>query len=218
MSRLQDKMQFAAMMIFLLMFGTIFILGMNNMAVDANGKETTGSAEVEQESEMTSAEIVGAITTPIVEQTETKTEPEKQYVYYDVPLDDALQEYTQDICGEYGLDRYDIVIALTGKESSYREDVISKTNDYGYMQINGCNHKWLSAELGIDDFLDGEQNILAGVYMLSKLYAEYEDIGLALMAYNCGTKGANDLWKQGIYSTEYTRTIMSIADGLELRS
>lgn len=222
MDRLRDKMQFAAMMIFLLIFGAIFILGMDSNAVDTNGgdmpRSPTSSTEIEQESETTSTETVGITTTLIVEQTETKTEPEKQYVYYDVPLDDDLQEYIQDICEEYGLDRCDIIIALIEKESSYREDVISKTNDYGYMQINGRNHEWLSEELGINDFLDGEQNILAGVYILSELYAKYEDIGLALMCYNCGEKGANNLWMQGIYSTEYSRTIMKIADGLELRN
>lgn len=212
-------MQFAAMIIFLLIFGLIFVLNTGSKAMDASGEElqinSTDSMEAEQVNEPPPEQVEITLTAATEQQIE---EPKKQYIYYDVPLDDDLQEYIQDVCEEYGLDRYDIIIALIEKESSFREDVISKTNDYGYMQINEINHEWLSEELDIDDFLDGEQNILAGVYLLSGLYAKYEDIGLALMAYNCGEKGANDLWKQGIYSTEYTRTIMSIADELELRS
>lgn len=153
-----------------------------------------------------------------VNHTEPETEPEKRYVYYDVPLTDDLQEYTQDVCEEYDFPCYDIIVAMIWTESGYREDIVSKTNDWGYMQINGINHQTLKDELGITDFLDGEQNIRAGIYMIQKLYHKYGDIGKALMAYNCGEYGASKLWKEGTTSTGYSRTIMQRATELTERN
>lgn len=147
-----------------------------------------------------------------------EAEPETKYVYYDVPLSDDLQEYTQDVCEEYDFPCYDIIVAMIWTESGYREDIVSKTNDWGYMQINGINHQTLKEELGITDFLDGKQNIRAGVYMIQKLYHKYGDIGKALMAYNCGEYGASKLWKEGTTSTGYSRTIMQRATELTERN
>lgn len=107
-----------------------------------------------------------------------------------------------------------MVLAVMDQESDYREKVISKTNDYGIMQINKVNHEWLKEELGIDDFLDAEQNILAGIRMLSELTEKYEDPHQVLMAYNCGEAGAKKLWKQGKTTSEYSREIMIRAEEL----
>lgn len=213
-------MQMIAMTIFVSIFITIMLTGMSGGAgstsainVDAatHTPQIGETAKPMQPMETTALPTEMATTTPVL------TEMPKSYIYYDVPLDDDFQEYIQDICEQYGFDRYDIVIALIEKESSYREKVISKTADYGYMQINTINHEWLSEELGITDFLDGEQNVLAGVHMLSKLYKKYEDIGLALMAYNCGETGARRLLDDGIYSTSYSRAIQENAEKLEVR-
>ena len=85
-------------------------------------------------------------------------------------------------------------------------DAVSSTSDYGLMQINKCNHDWLLKE-GFDvTTYDG--NIGAGIYMIGGYIETYGDIGLALMAYNCGPSGAQKLWSQGIYSTDYTRKVM----------
>ena len=149
---------------------------------------------------------------------ELPAEPEKVYTYYDVPMEDALQEYTQDVCEEYGFDQYDIILAMIDRESDFRDWVVSGTNDYGLMQINICNHEWLAEDLGLTGMLDARQNIWAGVYIISTLYEKYDDIGLALMAYNCGERGAKNLWEQGIYSTAYSREIIAAASQLEVRS
>ena len=151
------------------------------------------------------------------EDPEPTEQPKKAYTYYEVPLDDRLQEYAQDLCEEYDFPRYDVVVAMIGHESSYREQVISETNDYGYMQINACNHDWLRDELGVTDMLDGQQNIRSGIYILQGLYHKYKDIGLALMAYNCGEYGASQLWDEGIYSTNYSRSILQEASELTRR-
>lgn len=129
--------------------------------------------------------------------------------YLDIPLPTELQDYIRDLCNAYDVP-FELVIALIDVESSFRPGVVSKTNDYGYMQINICNHEWLSEELGIADFLDPKQNILAGVYILSShLEATNGDPVTALVRYNCGVAGAKRLWAQGIYSTSYTDKVMA---------
>lgn len=87
---------------------------------------------------------------------ETATEAPEPELLYDVPLDDSLQRYIREECEAQGVP-FEIALALIQKESSCRESVISKTGDYGLMQVNECNHEWLSEELGITDILDPEQ-------------------------------------------------------------
>lgn len=159
-------------------------------------------------------ETLGATAAAQSEPTET---PEPEYIYYDVPLSDELQQYAQDLCRKYDFPRYDIIIALIDIESSYRSDVISKTNDYGYMQINACNHEWLQEQFGTLDFTNAEDNLLCGIYMLDRLYDKYSDIGLALMAYNCGESGAKKLWDNGIYSTKYSLNVQQRAKELKIK-
>lgn len=218
MNKLQMKMQLAAMVLFTVLFGAVF---MTSITVGTQSKVEEKADEprdapaiiVKVEAET----VTSAVMEDKAEQPQEQQEITVEYIYYDVPLTDELQQYIQDVCKEYDFDRYDIIVALIQKESSFNETVISDTADYGYMQINKCNHEWLSDELGIDDYLDGKQNITAGVYLLSGLYDKYEDIGLMLMAYNCGEKGAKDLWQQGIYSTSYSRSIIETAASLDER-
>jgi hypothetical protein len=130
-----------------------------------------------------------------------------------IGLDAELQEYTYMLCKAYDVD-FHLVMAVMQRESGYRTDVISGSNDYGLMQINKINHKRLSEILGITDFLNPEDNIHAGVYMLSDLFDKYHDTNLVLMAYNMGEGGANKLWNMGIFTSNYAQEIMRIQKGL----
>lgn len=127
---------------------------------------------------------------------------------YDIPLSEELQEFTFNRCRDAGLD-YELVLALMGHESSYQATATSATNDYGIMQINQCNHAWLTEALGITDFLDAEQNITAGTEILARLAERYNDPHQLLMAYNMGEAGAKKLWTKGIYTSKYSREIMA---------
>lgn len=218
MNKLQMKMQLAAMVLFTVLFGAVFMTSITagtQSKVEEKADEPRDAPVIIVKAEPETA--TEAVMEEKTEQPQEQQEMTAEYVYYNVPLTDELQQYIQDVCKEYDFDRYDIIVALIQKESSFNELAVSDTADYGYMQINMCNHEWLSDELGIDDYLDGEQNITAGVYLLSSLYDKYEDIGLTLMAYNCGEKGAKDLWQQGIYSTDYSRSIIEAAANLDKR-
>ena len=132
---------------------------------------------------------------------------------YDIPLTEELQTFTFYLCEDYGAD-YEMVLALMDRESDYTASAISKTNDYGIMQINRINHEWLTEELGITDFLDPEQNIRCGVYMLADLAEKYDDPHRVLMAYNMGEKGAREYTAKGNTSSVYSRYIMEQRDKL----
>lgn len=135
---------------------------------------------------------------------------------FNIKLSESLQVVTFETCIDYAIeDYYTLVLALMWVESRYDVSAISRTNDYGLMQINKSNHGWLSKDLGISDFLDAEQNIKAGVYMLSNYLLKYEDTHKALMAYNMGTRGASKHWNKGVYTSAYSRKVVAAWDELK---
>lgn len=133
-------------------------------------------------------------------------ETDADFQAVDCSLDVDVQEFTYYLSYGYNIDFY-LLMALMEQESMYKADEISSTNDYGLMQINKCNHEWLSEELGITDFLDPYQNVMAGTYEIHRLFEKYQDTNKVLMAYNMGESGARKLWNQGIYETNYTRSV-----------
>lgn len=136
--------------------------------------------------------------------------------YYDIPLSKELQLYTYTRCVDYGIaDHYELVLAIMWQESNFTPDIISETNDYGIMQINFYNHEWVRDTLGTTDFLDVNQNIDAGTYIISKLLLKYEDEHKALMAYNLGERGASLNWESGIYTSEYSRGVVAKREAIE---
>lgn len=124
-------------------------------------------------------------------------------------LDAKLQATMIEMCEKYELP-FALALAVAERESRFNPEAVSKTDDYGLMQINKVNFKWLR-EKGIEP-LDYKGNIEAGVLILSEAVKKHGDYGLALMAYNCGDAGAKKLWKKGIYSTEYSRATMECFD------
>lgn len=145
---------------------------------------------------------------------------EESCVIYDsLPLSNELQQYTYEQCVAVSCeDYYEMVLAIMWQESNFNPAALSQTNDYGLMQINKVNHGWLSAELGITDFLDAKQNIRAGVHLLSKLVGKYKDPHAILMAYNLGEGGAASKWRQGVYHTDYSLSVMLKRDKVKENS
>lgn len=147
---------------------------------------------------------------------EQEKAPEKRSIFaYDVPsgfkaincsLPKETQEYAFYIASAYGVD-FEIIMAVMSVESSFDPNAVSDSGDFGLMQINKCNAKWLKDEIGVDDLLNPYQNILAGTYILSGLYDKYQDTNKMLMAYNMGEAGAKKLWDNGVFETSYTRSV-----------
>lgn len=124
-------------------------------------------------------------------------------------LDYDLQMTMQACCEKYGVP-YALALAVADVESRFDPTATSGTNDYGLMQINQVNHGWL-LEQGIDPTTP-EGNIEAGVLFLSDYLTAYGDPELAVMAYNCGPSGAQNLWAAGTYSTDHSRKVMDRFD------
>ena len=201
----------------LLLTTAVLLAGRAILDINAEGSEaiTVSSTQIERVQVIQTKEPEPTITAARITQEPTATPtPEPAARIYDIPLAKELQEYTFNLCQENNLD-YEFTLAVMEQESDYQEKAISKTNDYGIMQINKINHEWLSEELGIDDFLDAEQNILAGVKMLSDLITKYEDPHKALMAYNAGEAGAKKHWDKGTTTSGYSREVMTRTEELK---
>lgn len=125
--------------------------------------------------------------------------------YYNIKLSQDLQEYTFIQCIKYDVDPV-LALAVMKTESGFNADAVSETNDYGIMQINACNYRWLSDAFGDIDLLDAKDNIRCGVYMLSKI--KYPTREQKLMTYNMGSVHAKALWEKGTYTTDYTDKVI----------
>jgi soluble lytic murein transglycosylase-like protein len=146
----------------------------------------------------------------VVEETTWSSASEHEFVLLDVPMSEEVQEFVYHLSSGYDVE-YALVMAVIDCESTFQADSVSKSNDYGLMQINKINHNRLTEALGVTDFLDPYQNTTAGVYMLNNLFEKYKDPAKVLMAYNMGETGASRLWEQGICETDYSKKVMNKA-------
>lgn len=167
--------------------------------------------------------IVGRVTAPKKVETVTVTEtvevpsydadklPEiKDMTYFDVPLSHSLQTYIYEICADEEVP-VTLIMAMIDHESKFNPEIVSKTDDYGLMQINKINHDQLAEDYQCADMLNPYQNIFCGVKVLSSYLKIYEnDYAKALMAYNMGDYGAKKAWSNGITSTDYTVSVLGL--------
>ena len=136
-----------------------------------------------------------------------------EFTPLDVPLDEGIQEFVFYLSYGYNID-WTFTMAVIQKESSYQADAISCCNDYGLMQINEINHEYITETLGVTDYLNPYENVRAGLWILRNLFEKYESPEKVLMAYNMGETGASILWEQGIFETNYSKSVLEIQDEL----
>lgn len=204
---------------FFLIMGCTFIVGMvfgsivtgiivhkNDMKKLMQRQETLSGAEVQ----MILSEPFGSGNNQVTEDDNFIWEVDDSFVPLDVNMDKELQQFVFELSTSYNID-WTLVMAIIDHESDFIPTAVSPTNDYGLMQINVCNHEMLQERLGITDFLNEEQNIRSGLYVLSYLFKKYDgNVHKVLMAYNMGEGGCERLWESGVYSTSYSRTITNI--------
>lgn len=119
------------------------------------------------------------------------------------------QTLIQNWSKKYNLDPL-LVEAVIMVESKGKADTISSSEDYGLMQINKINHEWLGKKFGFSDFLNPNNNIHAGCYLLkSALKQTDNNLNHALMVYNMGYSGAKNAWDEGRDSTEYSKKVIA---------
>ncbi len=101
------------------------------------------------------------------------------------------QEYVEKYAEEYALDK-NLVYAVIKVESNFDAEAVSHAGAKGLMQLmditaEDCNKK---AGFGYnipDDLFLPKQNIQLGCYYISQLMTIYENMELAVTAYNGGT-------------------------------
>lgn len=110
---------------------------------------------------------------------------------YPIKYQETVERYAE----EYSIDRY-LVYAVIKVESNFDTDAVSSAGAKGLMQLmdktaEECNEK---GDFGYDipaALYVPEYNICIGCYYLSYLLEKYEDLELAVTAYNGGTGNVN---------------------------
>lgn len=119
----------------------------------------------------------------------------KRYIY---PY--KYSEIVNEFSYKYNLDPF-LVLAVIKTESNFDEDAESSKGAKGLMQIMDSTGEWIASKVGVDDFnpnmlYEAEVNVEFGCWYLNNLLNEFDDLSLALAAYNGGsgnvTKWLND--------------------------
>ena len=134
---------------------------------------------------------------------------------YDVPLDLELQIFIIQLCEAHHIEP-SIVIAMIERESQFDANAIGDSGEsFGLMQIKQKWHQERMDKLGVTDLLNPYQNVTVGVDYLAELCEKHECIGMALMAYNAGSKGAkNNWWSKGIFENAYSSGVLERSEEL----
>lgn len=145
--------------------------------------------------------------------------PVDSFSYYQIPekysnaggyLPEEVQRYLWDLCKERDLDYY-IIIALIERESDYKSNASGDNgNSKGYMQVQERWHRERMEAEAVEDLYDPYGNVRVGLNFLQELYEKHGASGTncVLMVYNMGEQKAIEHWKNGVYSTEYSREIL----------
>ncbi len=143
---------------------------------------------------------------------EVVEEPETRY--FDIPLDEDLQDHIFMICDGYGIDPA-IVVAMIQRESNFVIDIVGDNgNSFGLMQIQPRWHQDRMEKLGCTDLLNPYQNVNVGVNYLSELFEKGKSLEWVLMAYNGGPSYANKKEANGEVST-YAKDVIAESERLK---
>ena len=106
----------------------------------------------------------------------------------------------------YGLD-YRLVLALMKIESNFKDDAVSSMGARGLLQVKPSVAKFIAQDAGIK--WDGhrtldepDSNIKIGIYFFSQLIKDFENINLALKAYNMGPTRVKELSQDNTQSSK----------------
>lgn len=200
---------------------TLFILCLSVLSfTKSHGKsETTEPIDIMKESSTEpKSDVLGSFTsrttestpittTPVTEPNLPHTEVLEYVTYFDVPLNEDLQDHIFAVCNWYDIDPA-LVIAVIEKESDFRPKLMGDNGAaYGLMQVQLKWHKDRMISLGYSDLLDPYANITVGVDYLAELFERGKPVEWVLMAYNGGPSYANRKYNAGEVS-DYARKVL----------
>jgi len=114
---------------------------------------------------------------------------------YPMPYSDTIDRRAK----ERSLDPY-LVAALIRTESHFRPHAVSSAGAIGLMQIMPATGAWIAAKIGLENFTtlalyDPGTNIRLGTWYLRYLIDRFNDMDMALTAYNAGP-GNVERWQE----------------------
>lgn len=140
-------------------------------------------------------------------QTEAVTESIPEVEYYNVPLENYLQDFIKAECKSKGISP-SIVVAIIERESRFNTFAMGDDGrSFGLMQIQPKWHLQRMINLKCTDLFQPYQNVTVGINYLAELYNTYGDIAKALTAYNRGNYDGT--------ITAYATEVMARASELE---
>ena len=156
-----------------------------------------------------SPEVVEVIVEPEV----VEPEPEPT-LYFNVPLDRALQDHIFAVCENYGVDPA-LIVAMIQKESYFNSSNIGDGGDsLGLMQIQPKWHQTRANNLGCPDLMNPYHNITVGVDLFASHLRQKGSVEWALMAYNGGPTYANRMVANGRVS-DYVNKVLAYSQSYE---
>ena len=166
---------------------------------------------------ITNEDIINNISKNI-EKTLNGEKTSEKVIYYDIPLSKDLQNYTKKICKKYGNVDETLVYAVIKQESNFRVNALGDSGkSKGLMQIQEMWHGKRMERLNVNSLMTAKGNIKVGVDILSEKIDKYNDLGMALTAYNAGDGGAYQYYfSKGIYANNYAKKIIENKDKFKI--
>ncbi|HPP06865.1 MAG TPA: lytic transglycosylase domain-containing protein [Syntrophorhabdaceae bacterium] len=126
-------------------------------------------------------------------------------------LDTARSIYK--VSKEYKID-YRLILAIIKVESSFKHDVVSPKGARGLLQIKPSLAKFIARQAGVHwngkgTLDEPEKNIRIGTFFFSKLLEDFDNVHLALNAYNMGpTRLKSILNEKNKYNGSFSRQVI----------
>lgn len=116
------------------------------------------------------------------------------------------REYVDKYSIQYNLDPL-LVLAVIKTESKFDDDAHSHKNAVGLMQITVDTGAWAAKEMGYstfskEDLYNEEYNIKMGCWYLKRLSDTFNDLDLAIAAYNAGPTNVQSWLDNEKYSSD----------------
>lgn len=112
------------------------------------------------------------------------------------------EQYVRNYSKEYNVDEL-LIFAIIKTESNFKTSAKSKSNAKGLMQLMENTaieiaEKTQNNELDVSKIYEPEVNLKLGIYYFSTLLNQYNNIGIALVAYNAGMGRVDEWIEKGI--------------------
>lgn len=114
-------------------------------------------------------------------------------------------EYVEKYSKEYDVDKY-LIYAIIKAESNFKKEAVSNKGAKGLMQLMDSTAMEVAGQINInldeDDILAPKININLGTKYISILIQKYNNINLALTAYNAGSGNVDNWINEGILKSD----------------